>query len=199
MPLIVEGGRIPPRWVLEGNCRPEVSCNIGRPEHVNIAFINNMPDAALEDTELQFFDLLDEACGDLLVYLKLYSLTGIPRTDRGQRHLNSFYDSLDELWQKQFDGVIVTGTEPRQPNLQDEPYWKALVEVFDWAERNTVSAVLSCLAAHASVLHGDGIGRHRLPDKQFGVFDFTKTANHPLTSGIGDRVRFSHSRWNEVQ
>jgi len=51
-------------------------------EHLNIALINNMPDAALEDTELQFFDLLDEASGDLPIYLKLYSLTGIPRTDR---------------------------------------------------------------------------------------------------------------------
>jgi len=199
MPLMVEGGRIPPRWVLEGKCRPVVSCNDRPPDHVNIAFINNMPDAALEDTELQFFDLLDEASGDLLIYLKLYSLTGIPRTERGQRHLNSFYYSLDELWQDQFDGVIVTGTEPRQPNLQDEPYWKVLAQVFDWAERNTVSAVLSCLAAHASVLHCDGIARHRLPDKQFGVFNFKKAADSPLTSTIGDGVCFSHSRWNEVK
>jgi hypothetical protein len=38
-----------------------------------------MPDAALEDTELQFFALLDDASGDLPIYLKLYSLTGIPR------------------------------------------------------------------------------------------------------------------------
>jgi len=158
-----------------------------------------MPDAALEDTELQFFDLLDDASGDLPIYLKLYSLTGIPRTDRGQRHLNSFYYSLDELWQNQFDGVIITGTEPRQPDLRDEPYWRVLADVFDWAERNTISAVLSCLAAHASVLHSDGIGRHRLSDKQFGVFDFTKAASHPLTSGTGEQVRFPHSRWNEVQ
>ena len=46
-----------------------------------------MPDAALEDTELQFFELLDIASGDVPVLLKLYSLTGVPRTDRGQRHL----------------------------------------------------------------------------------------------------------------
>jgi len=124
MPLIVEGGRIPPRWAQEGACRNGGGACGTPTEHLNIALINNMPDAALEDTELQFFDLLDEASGDLPIYLKLYSLTGIPRTDRGQRHLNSFYYSLDELWQTQFDGVIVTGTEPRQPNLRDEPYWK---------------------------------------------------------------------------
>ncbi|MFY9662603.1 MAG: homoserine O-succinyltransferase [Terriglobales bacterium] len=199
MPLIVEGGRIPPRWAQEGACRNGGGACGTPTEHLNIALINNMPDAALEDTELQFFDLLDEASGDLPIYLKLYSLTGIPRTDRGQRHLNSFYYSLDELWQTQFDGVIVTGTEPRQPNLRDEPYWKVLADVFDWAERNTVSAILSCLAAHASVLHSDGIPRHRLPDKQFGVFDFAKEDGHPLLVGTAERVRFPHSRWNEVQ
>ncbi len=199
MPLIVEGGRVPPRWASEGACR-KGGPNCATPtEHLNIALINNMPDAALEDTELQFFDLLDDASGNLPIYLKLYSLTGVPRTDRGQRHLNSFYYSLDELWQKQFDGVIITGTEPRQPDLRDEPYWRVLADVFDWAERNTCAAVLSCLAAHASVLHSDGIRRHRLPDKQFGVFDFAKADGHSLTTGTSERVRFPHSRWNEVQ
>lgn len=199
MPLIVEGGRVPPRWARDGACRRGGAACATPAEQLNIAFINNMPDAALEDTELQFFDLLDDASGDLPIYLKLYSLTGIPRTDRGHRHLNSFYWNLDELWQNQVDGVIVTGTEPRQPNLQDEPYWSVLAEVFDWAERNTISTVLSCLAAHASVLHSDGISRHRLPDKQFGVFAFAKSASHELLSGTEEQVRFSHSRWNEVQ
>ena len=198
MPLMIEGGRVPPRWAHEGACRkggPNCATPAGQ---LNIALINNMPDAALEDTELQFFDLLDDASGDFPVYLKLYSLSGIPRTDRGQRHLNSFYSNLDELWQQQFDGVIITGTEPRQPNLQDEPYWKVLGDVFKWAECNTSSAILSCLAAHASVLHSDGIPRHRLSDKQFGVFAFDKSTPHQLTNGI-EQIRFSHSRWNEVQ
>jgi homoserine O-succinyltransferase len=199
MPLIVEGGRVPPRWTLEGNYRPLVSANTRRPGHLNIALINNMPDAALEDTELQFVDLLDDASGDVPIYLKLYSLTGIPRTDRGQRHLNSFYYGLDELWQNQFDGVIITGTEPRQPNLRDEPYWRVLADLFDWAERNTTSAILSCLAAHASVLHSDGISRYRLPDKQFGVFESGKACDHALINRTAERVRFPHSRWNEVR
>jgi homoserine O-succinyltransferase len=168
-------------------------------ECIRIALINNMPDPALEDTELQFFDLLDRASGDVLVLLKLYSLTGIPRTDRGQRHLNNFYYGLDGLWNSHVDGVIVTGTEPRQPDLKDEPYWASLTDVFDWSESNTTSTVLSCLAAHASVLHGDGVGRHRLPDKQFGVFDSNKIGDHPLTNSVAGRIRFPHSRWNEVR
>ena len=94
----------------------------------------------------------------------------------------------------------ITGTEPRQANLRDEPYWGALTEVFSWAEENTSTAVLSCLAAHASVLHSDGIGRHRLLDKRFGVFDSTKQSNHhQLTNDLANRIRFPHSRWNEVR
>jgi homoserine O-succinyltransferase len=125
-------------------------------------------------------------------------LKGVPRTDRGQRHLNEFYFSSEDLWDHRFDAVIITGTEPRQPDLRQEPYWSALAEVFDWAERNTFSTVLSCLAAHAGVLHSDGIQRYRLSDKQFGVFEFSKTADHTLTTGV-DPVRFPHSRWNEVR
>jgi homoserine O-succinyltransferase len=201
MPLIIEGGRVPSRWADRGISRPAVSAGSHpRPaDCVSLAFINNMPDAALEDTELQFFELLDIASGDVPVILKLYSLTGVPRTDRGQRHLNSFYFGIEDLWNRRFDGVIMTGTEPRSRDLRDEPYWQVLTEVLDWAERNTSSTILSCLAAHAGVLHSDGIGRHPLSDKQFGVFDFTKAANHPLIAGTGETIRFPHSRWNEVQ
>src|SRR5580658_6033263 len=166
MPLIIEGGRVPGRWAEQQNSRPMVSPDNARGEEcIRLALINNMPDPALEDTELQFFDLLDIASGNVVVTLKLYSLTGIPRTDRGQQHLNSFYLGLDDLWNSQVDGVIVTGTEPKQPSLKDEPYWASLTNLFDWAEQTTISTVLSCLAAHASVLHGDGVNRHRLPDK----------------------------------
>jgi homoserine O-succinyltransferase len=168
-------------------------------DDLSIALINNMPDPALEDTELQFFELLDIASADIPVYIKLYSLTCVPRTDRGERHLNSFYFPFDDLWKNQFDGVIITGTEPRCPNLREEPYWNLLTQVFDWAEHSTSSTILSCLAAHASVLHCDGIKRHPLPDKKFGVFEASMSGNHRLMSQASGSVRFPHSRWNEVR
>jgi homoserine O-succinyltransferase/O-acetyltransferase len=201
MPLIIDGGRVPPGWGEKKSPRRALGVDRHEPrmDSVALALINNMPDPALEDTELQFFELLDIASGDVPVYLKLYSLSGIPRTDRGERHLNSFYGSITDLWNSRFDGVIMTGTEPRRPDLRDEPYWPVLTQVLDWAERNTSSTVLSCLAAHAGVLHSDGIGRHLLNDKQFGVFEFVKTIEHQLTSGTAESVRFPHSRWNEVR
>ena len=201
MPLIVEGSRVPTRWLERKPASRVVPIDRrgANSEYIRIALINNMPDAALEDTELQFFDLLDAASEDVPVLVKLFSLTGVPRTDRGMRHLNSFYLGIDDLWNSQVDAVIMTGTEPQQPNLRQEPYWSTLVNVLEWAERNTASTVLSCLAAHAGVLHSDGIERHRLSDKQFGVFDFTKVSDHALANRAGQIIRFPHSRWNEVQ
>lgn len=200
MPLIIEGGRVPTRWAEQRNSRSAIPADIAASEGcIRIALINNMPDPALEDTELQFFDLLDIASGDALVLLKLYSLAEVPRTDRGRRHLNSFYFGVRDLWSSPVDGMIITGTEPKQPNLKDEPYWTELTGVFDWAEQNTISTVLSCLAAHASVLHSDGVSRHKLRDKQFGVFDSNKMCDHPITGQVAGQIRFPHSRWNEVR
>ena len=200
MPLIIDGGRVPSRWAerLPRSIIP-IDGHVRRMDGPSIALINNMPDPALEDTEIQFFELLDIASGDFPVYIKLYSLTGVPRTDRGERHLNSFYYPFDDLWKNQFDGVIITGTEPRFADLRQEPYWNLLAQVFDWAQRNTSSTILSCLAAHASVLHCDGIKRHPLPDKKFGVFEATTSGDHFLMSHAKDTVRFPHSRWNEVR
>ena len=197
MPLVIEG-RVPSRWAAAKTNSGAMASVAKTSKWVRLALVNNMPDAALEDTELQFFNLLDIASGDIPVLIKLYSLTGVPRTDRGKRHLNEFYFGLDELWNNRFDGVIITGTEPHQPDLRQEPYWSALANVLDWAERNTLSTVLSCLAAHAGVLHSDGIQRHRLGDKQFGVFEFAKIVEHELLAGT-EQVRFPHSRWNEVR
>jgi homoserine O-succinyltransferase/O-acetyltransferase len=200
MSLIIDGGRVPPRWAESKSLRSGCSLDHSTlTDCVRIAFVNNMPDTALEDTEMQFFELLDAAAGDVPVLISLHSLTGVPRGERGQQHVSSFYGSTNELLNGRFDGVIMTGTEPRQPNLRNEPYWSALADVLDWAEGNSSSTILSCLAAHAGVLHSDGIERHPLSDKQFGVFDFGKTSNHQLTSGTGERIRFPHSRWNEVQ
>jgi len=198
MPIVIDEGRVPNLLALKHRSRSERSAS-KQTDCIRIALINNMPDPALEDTEVQFYELLDAAAGDIPISLKLFSLPELPRNDAGQRHLNNFYFDINELLNGRFDGVIMTGTEPRQPNLRDEPYWPVLIKVLDWAETNTASTVLSCLAAHAGVLYSDGIPRHRLADKQFGVFEYKKVRDHALTAGGGNTMQIPHSRWNEVR
>lgn len=198
---MMDDGQTPTLWVAKKAHRSigPYRCCGGGEESIQIALINNMPDAALEDTESQFFELLETAAGQLPVCVRLYSLPRIPRSDRGKEHLKKFYWDLDDLWDRDFDGAIITGTEPRHSDLTEEPYWSAMVDVFAWAEGHTASTVLSCLAAHAAVLQGDAIARHPLADKQFGIFDEAKVNDHELTSGTSEPLRFPHSRWNEVR
>jgi homoserine O-succinyltransferase len=200
MSLVVDGGRIPPRWA-ERLGSPTQNRNehhtAGR-EPIRIGLINNMPDSALEDTEMQFMELLDRASGSIPVRVSLYSLAQVPRGERAQQHLDRFYCGVDQLWNSGVDSVIITGTEPRQADLCQEPYWTALTEVFDWAAGNTISTVLSCLAAHAGVLHSDGIRRQPLGGKLFGVFE-SNSVDHLLTRNAPQPLRFPHSRWNEVR
>jgi len=80
----------------------------------------------------------------------------------------------------------------------DEPYWGSLTRVLEWAEHYTHSTVWSCLAAHAAVLHFDGIGRRPLSDKRFGVFEFARVSDHPLMATAPFRLQMPHSRWNDV-
>ena len=201
MPIAIEAGRVPALLKLAKPVEPILSLGSSHPqsEPLRIALVNNMPDAALQDTELQFFELLSAAAGDTPVSLRFFSLPNLPRTALGQQHLDDFYSSMEELLGSRFDGAIITGTEPRRPNLREEPYWEAFVDVLDWAEYQTSSTVLSCLAAHAGVLASDDIPRSPLSDKQFGVFEYNKMSSHALTKGIGDRMRIPHSRWNEVK
>jgi len=165
---------------------------------IDIGLINNMPDAALEATERQFLSLLDAAAEGMVVRLTLYALPDVPRSDSGRRRVSSVYSGIGDLWDSRLDGLIVTGTEPRAPNLEDEPYWGSLTTVLDWAERNTHSTVWSCLAAHAAVLHLDGIGRRMLSDKRFGIFECARVSDHELTAGAPSRLKMPHSRWNDI-
>jgi homoserine O-succinyltransferase len=114
----------------------------------------------------------------------------------GRTALRERYAWTDTLEKVGADAVIVTGCEPRAPRLAEEPYWNDLTRVIDWAWDNTASAVFSCLAAHAAVLHLDGIERLRAGAKISGVFPFERATDHPLTSGFAEPVLWPHSRHN---
>lgn len=165
---------------------------------ITIGFVNNMPDAGFKATERQFIELVAAATGNAIVRLKLLSISDVPRADRVRHEIAQRYRDVSELCDMRLDGLIVTGTEPRAATLKDEPYWPALAKVVDWASENTVSTIWSCLAAHAAVLHTDGIQRRRLPDKQFGVFDCQVITTNHMTHNLCQPLRVPHSRHNDL-
>ena len=165
---------------------------------VVIGLVNNMPDAALQTTERQFCDLLAKASPDLLVLVRFFSIPQLQRSEAGRAYVSQHYEDIGEMFADRLDGLIVTGTEPRAPVLSDEPYWPTMTKLIDWAEDHTTSTVWSCLAAHAAVLHLDGIQRRRFGEKLSGVFQCEKVADHEIVSGSAAQWCVPHSRFNDV-
>jgi homoserine O-succinyltransferase len=166
------------------------------PRTLTIGLLNNMPDAALAATERQFGDLLRAAAGGAEVELRLFALPGLVRGERARAQMAGRYETAEALADAGLDGLIVTGNEPRAADLDAEPYWPALTRVIDWTQAAGVATLWSCLAAHAAVLHLDGVRRRPLPAKLSGVFVSHVVSDDALIDGVAEPFRSPHSRQN---
>jgi homoserine O-succinyltransferase/O-acetyltransferase len=166
---------------------------------LTIGLINNMPDSALQATERQFTRLLQAAAPDSHIHLHCFSLPSVKRSAQARQVIDGRYADIANLDRLKIDGLIVTGAEPNAASLTEEPFWQDLTAIVDWAEANTRSTIWSCLAAHAAVLHLDGIERQRLDVKCSGVYDCDKVADHWLLKGIASPLKISHSRLNALR
>jgi homoserine O-succinyltransferase len=165
---------------------------------ITVALVNNMPDSAFVDTENQFraAALAADAGG---VEFALYTIKEISRSEKIAAVIDARYRGLDELWTRPPDALIVTGTEPTQPQLRFEPYWPYLARLIEWAAGHVRTTLLSCMASHASILLFDGIERVPRPAKCSGVFDgVVEGSFDPLTTGLPSVVPVPHSRLNDV-
>jgi len=166
--------------------------------HLVIGIVNNMPDGALQTTERQFGSLLHAASKNIPVSVRYYSLPGLPRGLQGQEYVRQSYEDISQLWSGPVDGLIVTGTEPRAASLQDEPYWPVLSNLVDQVNSHATPTIWSCLAAHAAVLHMDGIPRRPLGEKLSGIFECQRVLDHEILGHAPPRWRVPHSRQNEL-
>jgi len=181
---------------------PLAPAQVGRssaPRQLTIGLVNNMPAAAQEATARQFRRMLD-ASGLPSIRLRLFASPPWPKPAvmRPSLHGDPIHSPIEEIFDGGVDGLIVTGTQPVAANLWDEPYWPSMVELLDWAEQGGIPTMLSCLAAHAAVLHRDRIDRVRLPEKCFGVFHETICSVHPILRGVAATLTYPHSRWNDL-
>ena len=175
----------------------------GHPQHADvdltIGLVNNMPDAALQATERQFMRLLRRAAGNARIDLHCFSLPSVTRSQTARWRVEKQYTDIADLGRLQIDGLIVTGAEPIAATLPQEPFWQDLTDMIDWARTNTRSTIWSCLAAHAAVLHLDGIERRRLDTKCSGIYDCAKVTDNWLTEDVPSPLKIPHSRLNELR
>ncbi len=156
-----------------------------------------MPDGAFEETERQFQDLLAAAAADQALSFERYTLPGIVRGAGVQALIAAGYKTVDDLFANPPDAVMVTGAEPKKPELTEELFWPALERLLGWLSESVPSAMVSCLSAHAAMWAFDRAPRRMLLDKCSGVFEQFVDQFHPLMAGVGETV-WPHSRFNEI-
>jgi homoserine O-succinyltransferase len=158
-----------------------------------------MPDTALEATERQFFRLLG-ACNQIVQFhAHLFTIEGIERGPEAKKHIDSYYETFDQIKADGLDGLIISGANVTHANLEQEPFWDPLSEVFIWAKQNVTSILCSCLATHALVQHCFGLKRSHLGVKRWGVFSHKVISQkHPLVAEMNTRFDVPHSRFNEI-
>jgi homoserine O-succinyltransferase len=163
---------------------------------IHVGLVNNMPDAAMRATELQFARLLKDAAGNLDVRLRLFSLRSIARDGELRARMAGFYDDAAFLQAANMDALIITGAESTAADLRDEPYWGELAHLVDWAEIGTISTLFSGQATRAAVLHLDGITCR--PAKLSGVYGSVRVEDDPLFFNTSASAPVPHSRRYDI-
>jgi homoserine O-succinyltransferase len=178
--------------------REDPATGVDGSSHLTFAVINNMPDGAFDATERQFLSLLEEASEGHDIQVRRYTMPGVPRGETVLTRIAEEYLPLTDLFLDPPNLLIVTGSNPIEINIEDEPYWSDLVEVLSWAREHVCSTLLSCLSAHAAMTIFDRVDRTRLAEKCAGVFSHHVKLSHPLADGLEPEILLPHSRWNSV-
>ncbi|MCU1364354.1 MAG: homoserine O-succinyltransferase [Acidimicrobiaceae bacterium] len=166
--------------------------------HLTCALVNNMPDGAFDATERQYVGLLETGSEDIALEVRRYAMSGVPRGAHTSARIAEEYLPLAGVYLDPPDVLIVTGSNPVEVHIQDEPYWDDLAELLTWSRKHVRSTLLSCLSAHAALTVFDDISRVRLPTKCTGVFAERVATTQPLAVGLEPEILLPHSRWNSV-
>ena len=163
---------------------------------LEIAILNLMP--TKEETETQFMRLLSNS--PLQVNVTLVYTESYKSKNTAAAHLERFYKRFEDIKDKHFDGMIITGAPVETMPFEEVAYWDELKKIFDFAEKNVTSTIYICWGAQAALYYYYGIEKHLLPTKLFGVFPHKKILDQhdPLLKGIDDVFYIPHSRHTTV-
>lgn len=116
-----------------------------------------------------------------------------------QAHLESFYTTFDQVKNRRYDGMIITGAPVENMEFETVDYWSELCDIMAWSLTNVYCTLHICWGAQAGLYYHYGIPKRSLPKKLFGVYQHTllkKTS--PFFRGFDDVFWVPHSRYTEV-
>ncbi len=164
---------------------------------LKIVVLNLMPLKITTETDL--IRLLSNTPLQLdITFMKLKSHTS---KNTPIEHMKQFYINFEELRNRKFDGMIITGAPVEDKPFEQVTYWEEVSSIFDWARTHVTSTLYICWAAQAALYHFYGIEKHMLPKKLFGIFPQTinpDEANKPLFRGFDDKFNMPQSRHTEI-
>lgn len=162
---------------------------------LEVAILNLMP--LKEDTELQLLRKLSTSGKSIkITFVKVSSY--ISKTTAPE-HMQRFYSTFEEIKNKYFDGLIITGAPVEQMEFEEVDYWKELEKIMEWSETHAKSTLHICWGAQAGLYYHYGIDKHLIPNKMFGVFEHKiDDKNSKILSGFEEGFKAPHSRHTTV-
>ena len=163
---------------------------------LKILLLNLMPKKI--ETETQISRLLGNS--PLQVDLEFLHTKSHVSKNTSAEHLFTFYKTFEDVRDRTFDGMIITGAPVERLPFEEVEYWAELCEIMEWSKKNVFSTIHICWAAQAALYHYYGIQKHVLKDKLSGIF--AHKVNNPsatLTRGLNDMFYAPHSRHTEVR
>ena len=162
---------------------------------LQILLLNLMPTKV--DTETQLARVLGNT--PLQIELELIAPTGHVSKNTSAEHMLAFYKTFDEVKERTFDGLVITGAPVENLPFEEVDYWPELCRIMDWSQTHVHSTLHICWGAQAGLYHHYGIPKRPLPQKLFGVFEHTvEDPNFILFRGFDDRFQVPHSRHTTV-
>ena len=162
---------------------------------LEIVLLNLMPTKIATETQLS--RLLGNT--PLQVHLELMHMTSHKSKNVSQEHLLNFYKTFDELKDRKFDGMVITGAPVEQMDFEQVDYWPELCKIMEWSKTNVHSTFHICSGAQAGLYYHYGINKHPLPEKLFGIYphhaDYKRAI---LLRGFDDTFMVPHSRHTTV-
>lgn len=162
---------------------------------LKIVILNLMPTKI--ETETQILRLLGNT--PLQVEVTLLRTVTYESKNTNKAHLESFYKTFDQIKDKKFDGMIVTGAPIEHLEFEDVEYWDELTEIMDFTNTNVTSTFHICWGAQAGLHYHYGISKHMVDKKVFGVFEHgvnNKKSN--LVRGFDDQYFAPQSRHTDI-
>ena len=120
-------------------------------------------------------------------------------SERDKEYLEKFYLSFDDVKDRTFDAMIITGAPLDQLDFEDVFYWDEVCSVLDWSKTNVKSVFHSCWGALAGLYHDFGVKTVRLPKKVSGIFKLDIfNPEEKLFAGIENEVWAPISRAMDI-